>query len=147
MKKYDSLNPSDMLDHKLWLAVRIKRLLDKFIKEHGQEFNFSALEKDLKRSANYLNRVFKTVFGYSMRQYKEQGLLLLALQHFIMSYPITQTAYALGYNSPSAFAHFFKRMTGLSASQYINRYLRQRIKIQFHFVSHVYIQLPRNVQC
>jgi AraC-like DNA-binding protein/mannose-6-phosphate isomerase-like protein (cupin superfamily) len=63
-------------------------------------------------------RLFKTTTGFGFGAWRQQARLMEALALLASGYPIAEVAYALGYESPSAFTAMFHRFFGLPPSRY-----------------------------
>lgn len=111
--------------HELRIAEEAQALLTLYVAQEGQSANLKKLEDDLGYTLASMNRFHKTYFGKTLRTLREELLIERAgaLLHSGMS--PTECAYALNYNSPEAFYHFFKKRTGITPSQFLDKY-RQR---------------------
>lgn len=70
-------------------------------------------------NANYLNRLVLGSTGMSLHRYVLQRRLTLAVGFLVSTQkPICEIAADLGFHSPSHFANFFKKATGITPAQY-----------------------------
>lgn len=73
---------------------------------------------DLKVNVKTIQRLFAKETGMTFGQWRQQARLLNALERLATGEKIVDTALALGYDSPSAFATMFKRQFGQTPSQF-----------------------------
>lgn len=103
------------------LAEKARELITQYVLLEGQAFALAQLEKDLNRSLHYLNTVFKKRYQMSLREFKVQKVLELAIRSLDEGIGIKNTGYRCGFESPSTFCHFFKRQMGISAREYLQQ--------------------------
>jgi len=72
-------------------------------------------------SARTLARLFQSETGLSFRAWRQQVRLHEALARLATGEPVTGVAYAVGYDSPSAFIAMFRHATGETPSRYVGR--------------------------
>jgi AraC-like DNA-binding protein/mannose-6-phosphate isomerase-like protein (cupin superfamily) len=72
-------------------------------------------------SARTLARLFQSETGLSFRAWRQQVRLHEALARLATGEPVTGVAYAVGYDSPSAFIAMFRQATGETPSRYVAR--------------------------
>lgn len=72
-------------------------------------------------SARTLARLFQSETGLSFRAWRQQVRLHEALARLATGEPVTGVAYAVGYDSPSAFIAMFRQVTGETPSRYVAR--------------------------
>ena len=65
-----------------------------------------------------IQRLFQRQTGMSFGQWRQQARLLLALERLAQREKVIEIAAELGYESPSAFAHMFKKQFGKTPSQF-----------------------------
>jgi len=70
-------------------------------------------------SARTLSRLFKTETGMTYSQWRQKLNLQLAITALAGGESITSIALTLGYDSPSAFIHMFKKHFGISPKKYL----------------------------
>ena len=108
-------------------------------KEHIDEFIRKNLDKTLTLeaaatyagySSEYFSRLFVKMMGTSFKKYVDT-LKIQAAQGFLEEgVSVSQTAYKLGYDTPSSFCRAFKRMTGVSPSEYTDCIFRKSQKLK-----------------
>lgn len=69
-------------------------------------------------SSRTLSRRFASKLGMTWRAYLTQARLSHAMQLLSDGVPVTQVSFAVGFDSPSAFAKSFKHLTGQTPSQF-----------------------------
>jgi len=71
-------------------------------------------------SVRTLSRLFVADTGMTFRQWQRQARLLAALVRLAQREPVTRVALDLGYDSPSAFIHAFRRALGTTPRRYFS---------------------------
>jgi AraC-like DNA-binding protein len=74
---------------------------------------------DLAWSRRTFTRRFRSETGISFAQWRRQAAIFAALPRLAAGEPITTIAFDLGYESASAFATMFRRVTGFAPSRYL----------------------------
>lgn len=72
-------------------------------------------------SARTLSRLFLRETGMSFRLWRQQLRLHEALARLAMGEPVTRVAFAVGYESPSAFIAMFRRLLGETPGRYFEQ--------------------------
>ena len=72
-------------------------------------------------SSRTLARLFQREIGMSFGAWRQQARLLQAVARLAEGAGVSETAYDLGYDSPSAFIAMFRRMLGVTPGRYIKR--------------------------
>lgn len=72
-------------------------------------------------SARTVNRLFDAEVGVSFVRWRQQAMLLHALERLALGEPVSVVADALGYASPSNFIAMFRRAFGQSPTKYLAR--------------------------
>lgn len=72
-------------------------------------------------SSRTLIRLFQAEFGLSFREWRQQMRLLAAIPMLATGVPVTQVASEVGYDTPSAFSLMFRRVMGMTPTQYLLR--------------------------
>jgi AraC-like DNA-binding protein len=72
----------------------------------------------LQLDAKTIQRLFQRETGMRFAQWRQQARLLLALERLAQGEKIIEIAGTLGYDSPSAFTHMFKKQFGKTPSQF-----------------------------
>jgi AraC-like DNA-binding protein len=73
---------------------------------------------ELGHSRRAFTRAFRQETGMSFSAWRQQAVLMAALQRLARGEPVTTIALDLGYDSPAAFTTMFKRLTGVAPSRY-----------------------------
>lgn len=73
-------------------------------------------------------RVFKKIYGKTPHQYLIAVRIEKAMQLLRLNTPVTETCFAVGFESMSSFSGLFKRIVGVSPSVYLAQ--QQLIKTQ-----------------
>jgi AraC-like DNA-binding protein len=76
--------------------------------------------QELGLSARTLNRLCTSQTGLSFGRWRRQLLMIVALRDLSGGATVQQVAYALGYESPSAFITMFKKTFGKPPATYIS---------------------------
>lgn len=103
-------------------ALRDKRLLaveQALTVDPGDSRTLDAWAFIAAASPRTLARLFLRETGMSFRCWRDQLRALSALPHLARGVQITNVAAKLGYETPSAFAAMFKRVMGVTPSQYL----------------------------
>ena len=72
------------------------------------------------QSSRSLARLFLKETGTSFSTWRQHTRLMLALPRLAAGEPVTRVALDLGYASPSAFTRMFRRVLGVSPSEYLD---------------------------
>jgi AraC-like DNA-binding protein/quercetin dioxygenase-like cupin family protein len=104
--------PSDPRVRRITLALRA---------EPGDPRTLAAWGKEVGASSRTLSRRFLAETGMTFRQWQRQARLLAALVRLAQRDPVTSIALDLGYDSPSAFIHAFRRTLGKTPRAYFGR--------------------------
>ncbi|PUA36427.1 DNA-binding response regulator [Paenibacillus elgii] len=102
-----------------------KGLLDqihRYIEEHlAGDLSLTAIAEEVHLNPSYLSRYYKQISGHNLIEYIQSFKLESAIA--MMSDPhlkLNEIALRVGFDSPSYFATFFKKMTGKSPQEYRN---------------------------
>ncbi len=71
---------------------------------------------------DYLHQLIQRYYGQSPQELKIEFMLDLAKKYIVDGMHTDAIAYELGYSSPSSFARFFKKKTGMTATEFFKRY-------------------------
>jgi AraC-like DNA-binding protein len=91
---------------------RVRRITEALRAEPGDPRTLAAWAKEVGASTRTLSRLFLAETGMTFRQWQRQARLLAALVKLARREPVTSVALDLGYDSPSAFIHAFRRALG-----------------------------------
>lgn len=94
--------------------------MTQYLRAHyAEKFSLDAMAAHLHVSRGECCRYFKRMMGMTITDYLLDYRLSHAAQQLAQtSLPVTQIAHASGFNSPSSFAQFFRKKTGLTPSAY-----------------------------
>jgi AraC-like DNA-binding protein len=90
------------------------------------DYRASALAGGLQLSLRHLQRTFATTIGCAPREWLQQQRMLAARQLLVKHRSIKQTAYSLGFPSPSQFSRDFRSQFGMTPTSF-RRESRSRI--------------------
>jgi AraC-like DNA-binding protein len=97
---------------------RVRRITEALRAEPGDPRTLAAWGKEVGASPRTLSRRFLSETGMTFRQWQRQARLLAALVRLAQGHPVTSVALDLGYDSPSAFIHAFRRALGKTPRAY-----------------------------
>ena len=97
---------------------RLQRITDAILETPSIESTLADLGRDVGASPRTLARLFKKETGLTFAQWRQQAILISALQRLARGEPVSGIALDLGYNSPSAFTHMFRQALGSNPSGY-----------------------------
>jgi AraC-like DNA-binding protein len=97
---------------------RLRRITEASRAEPGDPRSLAAWGKQVGASPRTLSRRFVAETGMTFRQWQRQARLLAALVRLAQREPVTAVALDLGYGSPSAFIHAFRRALGKTPRAY-----------------------------
>lgn len=111
------------------LPLQKIRLAVQWIREHYREsFTINQLAEQIAMSSSTLHRHFKETTGLSPLQYQKSLRLQEARQLLVMGLDVAETAYQVGYESPSQFSREYARMFNRAPSADAQRLRNQGIK-------------------
>ena len=91
----------------------------KYINTHYQEdLNLDSLSRTFFVSKYHLLRLFKRYFGQTPRQYLIDKRIEKSKEKLKCGTTVTETCFAVGFESPGSFSTLFKARTGKSPGQY-----------------------------
>ncbi len=91
---------------------RIVELVTQLRDSPADTTSLSAWADRLGLSQRSLIRRIRTETGMSFRELRRQARIMAALERLALGQPVTQVALDVGFESPSAFAHAFRMVTG-----------------------------------
>jgi AraC-like DNA-binding protein len=100
---------------------RVRRITEALRTEPRDPRTLAAWGKEVGASTRTLSRLFLAETGMTFRQWQRQARLLAALVRLAQRQPVTAVALDLGYDSPSAFIHAFRRALGKTPRAYFGR--------------------------
>lgn len=101
--------------------ARVMRITAALRTDPGDQRTLGAWGKQVGASTRTLSRLFQTETGMTFRQWQRQARLQAALVKLAQREPVTTVALDLGYDSPSAFIHAFRRALGTTPRAYFGR--------------------------
>lgn len=104
---------------KLALANKVRVLIQKDLSEH---LSIPEIAQEVGSSETTIKEVFSRVNGVTIYNFYQNRRLAKALQLLQMKeMPILEIAFQLGFSSSSNFSKFFKKMTGMTPREYIQK--------------------------
>ena len=97
---------------------RLRRLVETLIDDPSLRFTIEEWGARVGASNRTLTRLFQRETGMSFVRWRQQLHIGLALQRLATGHSVTNVAFDLGYESPSAFIAMFKRMLGTTPARY-----------------------------
>ena len=99
---------------------RLRRLVETLIDDPSVRFTIKEWGARVGASNRTLTRLFQRETGMSFVQWRQQLHVGMALQRLASGQSVTNVAFDLGYESPSAFIAMFRRMLGTSPARYFS---------------------------
>lgn len=97
---------------------RIARICRWIIANPANDVSLESWSKEVGASERTLIRLFPGETGMTFTRWKQQARLLVAVQMLANQRAVTEIAFELGYESPSAFGAMFKKALGSSPKEY-----------------------------
>ena len=97
---------------------RLRRLVETLIDDPSLRFTIEEWGARVGASNRTLTRLFQRETGMSFMRWRQQLHIGLALQRLACGHTVTNVAFDLGYESPSAFIAMFRRMLGTTPARY-----------------------------
>lgn len=113
-EEYDKISESDLKSKEAYASIK------QAVAEYGQDFKLSDIAAQLGISKDYLHQLIQRYYGQSPQELKVEFMLDLAKKYIVDGMHTDEIAYELGYSDPSSFTRFFKRWTGMTASDFLN---------------------------
>jgi len=114
--EYHKISESQIKAKAAWDLIRHA------VEHQGQDFMLESIADQLLISEDYLHAVVQDHYGLSPLELKMSFMLELSKKYIMEGMPIDQVAYELGYSAPSSFARFFKKKTGMTATEFFRRH-------------------------
>jgi AraC-like DNA-binding protein len=102
---------------------RIARICRKIEADPTDETSIEAWSACVGASERTIVRLFQSQTGMSYRQWKQQARLMSAIQMLAEGKNVTDVAVLCGYESPSAFSAMFRKLLGMTPSEYFRNIL------------------------
>ncbi|MEX1109292.1 MAG: helix-turn-helix transcriptional regulator, partial [Dongiaceae bacterium] len=100
---------------------RLRRVTAALLAEPTLERPIASLAKDAAMSTRTFIRRFHLETGMTLRQWRRQARLLLALERLGAGASVSDAAFDVGYSSASAFVHAFRGSLGTTPGRYFPR--------------------------
>ena len=97
---------------------RLRRFVEEMSKQPENERNLDAWARFAGMSKRSMLRKFRQETGMTIGQWRQHLRLLAALEKLANGCSVTETCFAVGYNSVSAFIKTFKRIVGRTPDAY-----------------------------
>ncbi|MEP7110568.1 MAG: AraC family transcriptional regulator [Ferruginibacter sp.] len=102
-----------------------------FIDTHfSDDIDLTNIADEAYYSKFHFIRLFKTVYGYTPHQYLIRVRIENAKTLLQKDFPVTETCFAVGFDSAGSFTELFKRYTKLSPSKYQQQFKKRQEQIQ-----------------
>lgn len=101
--------------------ARLRKIFDAYLTAPADMRSLQDWAAEVGASSRTLERRFMTEFGLPFREWRQHMRLLGALPLLGAGRPITQVALEVGYDTPSAFSTMFRRLMGVTPSEYLSR--------------------------
>ena len=102
-------------------APRLRRLVEALLADPSDNRSLDDWARVAGASARTLARLFEAETGMGFRAWRRQVRLHEALARLADGEPVTTVAFAVGYDSPSAFIAMFRQALGASPQRYLGR--------------------------
>ena len=113
--------PSEELYLPLPEEPRIRALVSRLLEEPDNAEGLDELARGAGASPRTMARLFEAETGMGFREWRQRLRLQVALARLAEGEPVTSVAYAVGYDSPSAFIAMFRKAMGESPKRYLTR--------------------------
>lgn len=101
--------------------ARIARLATSLRKDPTSKKTLSRWARTLGYSERSLIRSMKLETGMTFRELRRQTRVVLSIEHLVGGLSITQTAFEVGFETPSSFARAFKEVTGYAPTEFLDQ--------------------------
>ena len=98
--------------------ARLRRLAAKLLEPDGLRMTLAVAGREVGMSARNLSRLVRRETHLSFVGWRQKLHVAAALTQLAQGESVATVAYAIGYDSPSAFISMFKRVTGMTPSEY-----------------------------
>lgn len=100
------------------MEVFLKRMLDLIHRHYNENLKLDTLADVFSYSSAYLGKLFKNSTGYSFNSYLDKVRMEKAKELLIQGYKIHQAANEVGFSDVDYFREKFKKLEGISPSDY-----------------------------
>jgi len=105
-------------DGQIKIVIRTKRFIEN---NFEQELNLDVLSDAQFTSKFHLLRLFKKYYGMTPMQYLIDRRIEKSKEYLRNGMPVTQTCFAVGFESPSSFSTLFKNKIGVAPMEFQKR--------------------------
>jgi len=99
-------------------VIRTRRFIEN---NFEQELNLDVLSDVQFKSKFHLLRLFKKYYGITPMQYLIDQRIEKSKEHLRNGMPVTETCFAVGFESPSSFSTLFKNKIGIAPVEFQKR--------------------------
>ncbi len=99
--------------------VRARRVVERVLRDPGARDSLTELAVHANASVRTLERLFVAQTGLTLGRWRQEARLQHAVRLLADNTPVTTTAVACGYDSPSAFVTMFRRALGTTPRRYL----------------------------
>lgn len=103
------------------MDTRIARLATSFRKDPTSKKTIGQWARTLGFSERNLIRAIKSETGMTFRELRRQSRVVLSIEHLVSGLSVTQTAFEVGFDTPSSFARAFREVTGYAPTEFSDR--------------------------
>ncbi|WP_375058595.1 helix-turn-helix transcriptional regulator [Zobellella sp. DQSA1] len=100
---------------------RLRRICESLLDNPGDPRSLTDWAKEVGATTRTLTRLFRTEVGISFVHWREQLRIVDAIPRLVTGEAVGQVAENLGYSSQGAFTVMFRRVTGKSPREYLNK--------------------------
>ncbi|MDX8047422.1 AraC family transcriptional regulator [Gracilibacillus sp. S3-1-1] len=109
--------------------MKTNRMVTKLIhfmdKEDNHKLTSNEISEEMGMNYAYLSTIFKQQTGKTITQYRNEQIVEKAIHFFRnQNYNVSEVSDKLGFSNPFYFSRVFKKVTGLSPSDYLKRIYR-----------------------
>jgi AraC-like DNA-binding protein/quercetin dioxygenase-like cupin family protein len=97
---------------------RARDVAEAIIRDPGDQRSLDALARSVGSSRRTMTRLFTDETGMPFHSWRAQARVRASVGLLASGHPVTRTALAVGYSSPSTFAAAFRRVLGTTPSEY-----------------------------
>lgn len=113
--------PTEQFDFPIPVEPRLNRIARALLTSPADKRSVAEWAGEVAMSERTLTRLVRLHVGMTFGKWRAQLHIVLALQQLSNGSPVQHVAEMLGYESASAFIHFFKKQLGRSPKQYIRQ--------------------------
>ncbi|ODS59205.1 MAG: hypothetical protein ABS36_01760 [Acidobacteria bacterium SCN 69-37] len=99
---------------------RLRTLAARLLQSDGLRLTLAAAGREVGMSPRNLSRLVRRETGISFGRWRQKLHVSAAITPLSQGEPVSAVAYAIGYESPSAFISMFRRVTEMTPSEYVD---------------------------